>query len=685
MGTRINMTDGYSSPVSRMTSQTQQFAAAARQGDRAVDGLGHSAMASTAGVGAFTAGSRAATMSIRGLVGGIATLSASLLGLSSVMTAIMGLLTFKLAYDWLVASNAEMEQYYNTLTVVLKSSEKATETLKWAAKFAADTPFEIPQIVEATTRLASYGITAQKTLGTIGDMASVMGKPLMQAVEAIADAQTGELERMKEFGITKDMIASQASKMGTDVINSKGQITDLQAFNAALFSIMEDRFKDGMKMQSKTFRGMMSNAKDFIGTMGREFGKPIFERMETGLANTLSFLDRIKENGSMAILTAKVQTAGNAVADVFSFAFGIAGRVITVVNTKVTEFLDANAPRFQFFGELMGSAFTTFSKRAMPVLDWFIDIALPRMLDMLAMAGSWVLRVAQFFTQNWRDISPFIMGIGIALGVILGPGYAFLGILYLVTQATKAWAIAQGILNVVMSANPVYLLIAGIGLLVGAAIWVVQNWETVKTFFAGLFSGILQGVVTAMTFVGVAAKSVLTEVARFFADLIPQAVQWGSGLIRAFVDGVKGAKNYLVDNVKDAFSAVRKLMPSSDAQEGPFSELTFNGGKILTTMAEGVRSQTPVLRSALSDAFRGVPTTPTVNRANSIQPVSPAGSQPVSSRTIVIQKLLDKLEISGDNKNPEELANEVLRIITERLQAADEVYSPGMGGLLDGI
>lgn len=92
------------------------------------------------------------------------------------------------AYEGTIGANASMEQYHNTLTTVLKSSEKATKTLAWAQKFAAQTPFEIPDIVEATTRLSSYGLNAQKVLGSTGNMAAVMGKPLMQAVEAVADA-----------------------------------------------------------------------------------------------------------------------------------------------------------------------------------------------------------------------------------------------------------------------------------------------------------------------------------------------------------------------------------------------------------------------------------------------------------------------------------------------------------------
>lgn len=39
--------------------------------------------------------------------------------------------------------------------------------------FVAETPFEIPDIVEATTKLETYGIPANDTLGGIGEMAAV--------------------------------------------------------------------------------------------------------------------------------------------------------------------------------------------------------------------------------------------------------------------------------------------------------------------------------------------------------------------------------------------------------------------------------------------------------------------------------------------------------------------------------
>ncbi|MCU6603848.1 transglycosylase SLT domain-containing protein [Peribacillus frigoritolerans] len=97
-----------------------------------------------------------------------------------------------------------------------------------------------------------------------------------------------ELERLKEFGITKGMLIEQAAKMGLgEIVNAKGQITDMKAMNEALFALMDSRYKGGMELQSKTFKGMVSNAKDVMGTIAREMSKPIFEKFKDGLKSIL--------------------------------------------------------------------------------------------------------------------------------------------------------------------------------------------------------------------------------------------------------------------------------------------------------------------------------------------------------------------------------------------------------------
>ncbi|MGM0882596.1 MAG: tape measure protein [Bacillota bacterium] len=198
---------------------------------------------------------------------------------AAIATAIGGALTAGSGIG--IKFNADMQQFQSTLATVLKSEDEAIKKLEWAKSFAASTPFEIPGIVEAITKLEAYGLKSQEMLPAIGDMAAVMGKDVMQAVEAVADAQTGELERLKEFGITKNMIIDQAAEMGMKgIVNAKGQITDIAKFNEALMDLMEERFKGGMKRSSEGFYGMMSNLKDSVNSFLGDAFKPAFDEMQ---------------------------------------------------------------------------------------------------------------------------------------------------------------------------------------------------------------------------------------------------------------------------------------------------------------------------------------------------------------------------------------------------------------------
>lgn len=162
-----------------------------------------------------------------------------------------------------------LEQYRNTLETVLKDKNKAQKKLAWASRFANKTPFETGEVVGGMTKLESYGIEGDRVLKTtkrtylemIGDMASGMGKSFDQAIEAVADAKTGELERLKEFGMTKKMIADFGAEKGLELFNNKGQIKDMELFNKTLFEMMNAKFGGSMEKQANTFKGALSTIK----------------------------------------------------------------------------------------------------------------------------------------------------------------------------------------------------------------------------------------------------------------------------------------------------------------------------------------------------------------------------------------------------------------------------------------
>lgn len=158
-----------------------------------------------------------------------------------------------------------------TVTGSIEAAGRAGETLR---RFSAQTPFELNEVTTAFIKLKSLGLDAsEEALRSMGNTASAMSKPLMQFIEAVADAATGEFERLKEFGI-------KASKEGERVtFTFQGMRTTIQNDSAAIQKYLLDlgntQFASGMKDQMDTIGGAASNMKDsfanlvdFIGNLG---------------------------------------------------------------------------------------------------------------------------------------------------------------------------------------------------------------------------------------------------------------------------------------------------------------------------------------------------------------------------------------------------------------------------------
>ncbi|WP_294855617.1 hypothetical protein [uncultured Oscillibacter sp.] len=154
----------------------------------------------------------------------------------------------------------DLEGYRLQLETATKDTQKASEIMKYAIDLANKTPFEGGELVEGAAKFEAMGMAAQKWLPLVGDMAAATNKSFDQATEALIDAQTGELERLKEFGITKAKIVEQGEKMfaGVQIVNNQNQIVNQEKFNEALVGLMQDRFAGGMEKMATTTKGLWS-------------------------------------------------------------------------------------------------------------------------------------------------------------------------------------------------------------------------------------------------------------------------------------------------------------------------------------------------------------------------------------------------------------------------------------------
>jgi len=128
-----------------------------------------------------------------------------------------------------ISVRSEFEKYEAVLTNTLGSKNAAKIEMAMLSEFAAKTPFALTELTGAFVKLTNYGLKPSRDeLRKYGDLASSVGKGFDQLVEAMADAVTGEYERLKDFGI-------KASKQGDKVtFTFKEQATTVDNTAAAI-------------------------------------------------------------------------------------------------------------------------------------------------------------------------------------------------------------------------------------------------------------------------------------------------------------------------------------------------------------------------------------------------------------------------------------------------------------------
>ncbi|MDV6170235.1 hypothetical protein R1T16_17495 [Flavobacterium sp. DG1-102-2] len=235
-----------------------------------------------------------------------------------------------------VEARAEYEKFSAVLTNAFQSADVGEGALNMLTQFAAETPYQLNELTGAFVKLVNRGFNPVKDeLRKMGDLAASQGKGFDQLTEAILDAESGEFERMKEFGI-------KASKAGDQVSFSFKGITRTVQNNAAAIrqAIMEYGNMKGvagsMEAISKTLGGRISNLKDqwdgLLVAVGGESGGLFIWVIET-LSQGIAFLKAHIADITMwfEILWSMLQPVVYAVQAFLQAAFGFddVGTIIT--------------------------------------------------------------------------------------------------------------------------------------------------------------------------------------------------------------------------------------------------------------------------------------------------------------------------------------------------------------------
>lgn len=479
-----------------------------------------------------------------------------------------------------VQTTAQFESFQATLETVEGSAEKARASLDWISDFAKKTPFEVEELTRSFVKLRAYGMDPTTgLLEDLGNASSAMGKSLMDAVEMIADASTGEFERLKEFGIRATQAGDQVTFSWTE--NGKTLSKTVKKSGDEITKFIQDRFgarfSGAMLRQSKTWNGMMSNLSDSWTDFQRRIGEAgFFEAVKNQLGKVLDFIARLDADGSLDRWAQNLSWAFTMATDAIgSFATRIGRHLATIAgiinnNKDAWEWLKwvlgAIALRLFPVAALFAAAafalddFLTYMRGGQSVLGDFIQAladflgaepqqvadalkAIAQGAGMLAMAAIGV----SLFAGALRGLAGALGGMGAAnvaagignvnkagkaAGGIRGPGFGLMSMLGL----QSAIEMGSGTLEE--------------GKARGASLnkWFEENIGTPRSFLGKIFSGNGSGSTDGS--VSARPGQTVPELAQIMSNLEGNAAKMGAGQAAAAVS------NTVTDNSDKSVSVV---------------------------------------------------------------------------------------------------------------------------------
>ena len=184
----------------------------------------------------------------------------------------------------------ETEKLKGSLVTMTGSAEAAEGAFAALTRFAKQTPFTLDQSVTAFVRMKSLGLVpTESALKSFGNTSAAMGKDLTQMIEAVADATTGEFERLKEFGIKAKQNGDEVSLTFQGVTTTIGN--NAQEITGYLESIGNVQFAGAMEEQMNRLPGALSNLRDSLEGFTRDiFGTGFTDALVAGIQRLSAFI-----------------------------------------------------------------------------------------------------------------------------------------------------------------------------------------------------------------------------------------------------------------------------------------------------------------------------------------------------------------------------------------------------------
>lgn len=211
------------------------------------------------------------------------------------------------------------------------------------------------------------------------------------------------------------------------IVNNKGQIVDQQKFNDALFALMEDRFKGGMEIQAKSYKGLMSTISGVwktglaqmagISGTGEIIEGSAFDSAKEGLNWIANKMQDMSKSGTFEKIGKKIGTVvqtgikyGKKVIDVAKKIKDSVADTIKTISAKL-EPLRPTFESIQNKAVSLGRKLTDGFTRAGPPIKAFAEQYIPKAVEAVAKLADKAMSFANFVIDHWSFISSILKGV----------------------------------------------------------------------------------------------------------------------------------------------------------------------------------------------------------------------------------------------------------------------------------
>ncbi|MGG1600951.1 tape measure protein [Paenibacillus naphthalenovorans] len=283
--------EGFERTMKRAANATSMLEKTVGQSNNAIDRM--TRVAGSAG-GAFSRLSSAAGTAMTRVRSSIISTSTTVAGLgAAVAGAAASWAAFSTTRSGLRLSS-DAEQTAIAFETMLGSAEKSQKFLANLKDFAENTPFDLPQLINASRRLVGFGFAAESVipmLTSVGDAASGLGAGrdgIDRITLALAQIRSNgrvmgdEMNQLTDVGIPAWDILAEKMKISTAQVrelSEKGLIPANKAIRALLEG-MDKRYGGMMEKQAKTLDGMRNKIQEV-------WDNDIIKRYGDGIATAL--------------------------------------------------------------------------------------------------------------------------------------------------------------------------------------------------------------------------------------------------------------------------------------------------------------------------------------------------------------------------------------------------------------